>query len=340
MATFFKQVKKLGDILLEYELVSQAQLDTDLKVQRETGKRLGDVLVSINALTPTQLAEMLAIQFDFQFVQLDRYQVQPEAIKLIPKAVAERLSVIPLEIDADGTLVVTMADPLDLPSQDEIKMLTGHNLRVTISGRDDIKRNLHKLYDQTTNLEGVKALSEAAEAEAYTPLAATTIVAGPDDAPLIELVNDTISQAVREEASDIHIEAYERTCRIRFRVDGNLYVHLEYPPNLHPSVVSRIKIMSGMDITEKRRPQDGRILTVVNNKHIDLRVSSLPTMGSEKIVLRILDRDHAAVDLERLGFDDDDMKYINKFCEMPCGIMLATGPTGSGKSTTLYSMLR
>ena len=340
MATLFKQVKKFGDILREYDLVSQEQLDTALKLQKTTGKRLGDALVSINALTPTQLAEMLAIQFDFQFVQLDRYQVQPEAIKLIPKSVAERLSVVPLEIEEDGTLVVTMGDPLDLPSQDEIKMLTGHNLRVTISGRDDIKRNLHRLYDITTNLEGVKALSEATQVEAYTPLSATTTVAGPDDAPLIELVNDTISQAVREEASDIHIEAYEGTCRIRFRVDGSLYVHLEYPANLHPSVVSRIKIMSGMDISEKRKPQDGRILTVVDGKHIDLRVSSLPTMAGEKIVMRILDRDHAAVELEQLGFDDDDMKYINRFCEMPWGIMLATGPTGSGKSTTLYSMLK
>ena len=340
MATLFKQVKKFGDILREYDLVSQEQLEVALKLQKETGKRLGDVLVSINALTPTQLAEMLAIQFDFQFVQLDRYKVQAEAIKLIPKNVAERLSVVPLEIEEDGTLVVTMADPLDLPSQDEIKMLTGHNLRVTISGRDDIKRNLHRLYDLTTSMEGIKTLSEQTQAEAYTPLTATTTVAGPDDAPLIELVNDTISQAVREEASDIHIEAYEGTCRIRYRVDGNLYIHLEYPANLHPSVVSRIKIMSGMDISEKRKPQDGRILTVIDNKHIDLRVSSLPTMSGEKIVMRILDRDHASVELEQLGFDEDDMKYINRFCEMPWGIMLATGPTGSGKSTTLYSMLK
>ncbi len=291
-------------------------------------------------MTPTQLAEALALQFDLQYVQLDRHQVQPEAIKLIPKNVAERLSVIPLEIDEDGSLVVTMADPLNLPAQDELKMLTGHNLRVAISARDDIKRNLHHLYDMTTNLEGVKALSEQTQVEAYTPLSATTTVAGPDDAPLIELVNDTISQAVREEASDIHIEAYENTSRIRFRVDGNLYLHFEYPSNLHPSVVSRIKIMAGMDISEKRKPQDGRILTVVDNKHIDLRVSSLPTMGGEKIVMRILDRDHAAVELEELGFDDDDMRYINRFCDMPWGILLATGPTGSGKSTTLYSMLK
>ena len=340
MANLFKQARKFGDIVLEYELVTQEQLNNALKIQKSSNQRLGDILVSINAMTPTQLAEALALQFDLQYVQLDRHQVQPEAIKLIPKNVAERLSVIPLEIDEDGSLVVTMADPLNLPAQDELKMLTGHNLRVAISARDDIKRNLHHLYDMTTNLEGVKALSEQTQVEAYTPLSATTTVAGPDDAPLIELVNDTISQAVREEASDIHIEAYENTSRIRFRVDGNLYLHFEYPSNLHPSVVSRIKIMAGMDISEKRKPQDGRILTVVDNKHIDLRVSSLPTMGGEKIVMRILDRDHAAVELEELGFDDDDMRYINRFCDMPWGILLATGPTGSGKSTTLYSMLK
>ena len=176
--------------------------------------------------------------------------------------------------------------------------------------------------------------------DAYTPLAATTATASPDDAPLIELVNDMISQAVREGASDIHVESYEQMGRIRYRVDGALYIHFEYPSSLHPSVVSRIKIMSGMDIAEKRKPQDGRILTSIDNRHIDLRVSSLPTMSGEKIVLRVLDRDNSFVELEKLGLDDDDMKHIEEFCKTPWGIMLATGPTGSGKSTTLYSMLK
>ncbi|MBQ3693832.1 MAG: type II/IV secretion system protein, partial [Synergistaceae bacterium] len=143
-----------------------------------------------------------------------------------------------------------------------------------------------------------------------------------------------------ENASDIHVEAYEQMGRIRYRVDGALYIHFEYPASLHPSVVSRIKIMSGMDIAEKRKPQDGRILTSIDGRHIDLRVSSLPTMSGEKVVLRVLDRDNSFVELEKLGLDEDDMKHIEEFCKTPWGIMLATGPTGSGKSTTLYSMLK
>ena len=336
----FTQRKLFGEILREYDLVSQEQLDNALKIQKNSTKRLGEILVSINAMTLTQVAETLAVQLELQFIQLDRYQANADAIKLVPKTIAERLKLIPLQLDDDDTLLITMADPLDLPAQDEIKLLTGHNIRIATSGKDDITRNLQRIYDFSSTLAGAMVGAEAVGGDAYTTLSATTVVAGPDDAPLIELVNDMISQAVREDASDIHVEAYEQMSRIRFRVDGALYVHFEYPVSLHPSVVSRIKIMSGMDISERRKPQDGRILTVIDDRHIDLRVSSLPTMSGEKIVMRILDRDHAGVELEQLGFDEDDMKYINEFCEMPWGIMLATGPTGSGKSTTLYSMLK
>ena len=290
-------------------------------------------------MTPTQVAETLAVQLGLQFISLDRFQPNDEAIKLVPKHAAERLKLIPLSLDDDGTLLITMSDPLDLPAQDEVKLITGHDIRVATSGKDDITRNLSRMYDFSTNL--ASALTDTdTSGDVYTPLAATTATASADDAPLIELVNDMIQQAVREGASDVHVEAYEQMSRIRYRVDGQLYIHFEYPASLHPTVISRIKIMSGMDIAEKRRPQDGRILTTIDNRHIDLRVSSLPTMSGEKIVMRILDRDHSFVELEQLGFEDDDMKHIERFCTMPWGILLATGPTGSGKSTTLYSMLR
>ena len=335
----FTQRKRFGDVLRDYDLISQEQLDNALRIQKNSDKKLGEILVSINALTPTQVAEALAVQLGLQFVSLDRYQAQPEAVKLIPRNVAERLNVVPLQIDSENNLVVSMADPLDLPAQDEIKLLTGHEIRVASSGQDDITKNLHRIYDYSLNLEGALTGTNAT-AEAYTPLAATTAQVSPDDAPLIELVNNMIQDAVRENASDIHIESYEQMSRIRFRVDGVLYIHFEYPAVLHPSVVSRIKIISGMDISEKRKPQDGRILTVIDNKHIDLRVSSLPTMSGEKIVMRVLDRDTAQAEVEDLGFDNDDLQYINQFCNMPWGILLATGPTGSGKSTTLYAMLK
>ena len=336
---FFSQRKLFGEILREYDLVSEEQLENALNVQRNSDKRIGEILVSLNAMTQTQVAETLAVQLELQFISLDRYQPNDEAIKLVPKQVAERLKLIPLKFDDDGTLLITMSDPLDLPAQDEIKMITGKDLRIATSGKDDITRNLSRMYDLSTSLAGALTETEAVQ-DAYTPLAATTAMAGEDDAPLIALVNDTIQQAVQEGASDIHIESYEQMSRIRYRVDGQLYVHFEYPANLHPTVISRIKIMSGMDIAEKRRPQDGRILTLIDNRHIDLRVSTLPTMSGEKIVMRILDRDNSFVELEQLGFDDDDMVHIERFCTMPWGILLATGPTGSGKSTTLYSMLR
>lgn len=335
---FFTQRKRFGEILREYNLVSQEQLDNALKIQKTSNRRIGEILVSLNAITLTQVAETLAVQLELQFISLDRYQAQPNAIKLVPKNIAERLKIIPLAVDDDNTLLITMSDPLDLPAQDEIKLITGHNIRIATSGRDDVDRNLSRIYDFSTSLEG--ALTETETTDAYTPLAATTAMANPEDAPLIELVNDMISQAVKENASDIHVEAYEQMSRIRYRVDGQLYVHFEYPASLHPTVVSRIKIMSGMDIAEKRRPQDGRILTIIDNRHIDLRVSSLPTMSGEKMVMRILDRDNSFVELEKLGFDEDDLQHIERFCEMPWGILLATGPTGSGKSTTLYSMLK
>ena len=336
----FTQRKKFGEILREYDLVTQEQLDNALRIQMSSDKRLGEILVSLNALTSTQVAEALAVQLEMQFISLERHQPQTDAVDLIPRNTAERLHLVPIQLDPDGTLLISMSDPLDLPAQDEIRMLTGREIRVATSGADDIKRNLARIYDYSQNISNALTGTDAAAEEAFTPLAATTAQVSPDDAPLIELVNDMIQQAVREGASDIHVEAYEQMCRIRFRVDGALYIHFEYPAALHPSVVSRIKIMSSMDISEKRKPQDGRILTVIDGKHIDLRVSSLPTMGGEKIVMRILDRDNSSVELEQLGFDEDDMKYIEEFCKTPWGILLSTGPTGSGKSTTLYSMLR
>lgn len=336
---FLTQRTRLGDILLQYGLVNKEQLTEAIKIQETSDKRLGEILIDLKALTSTQVAEALAVQLELPFIQLDRYQVQPDAIKLLPRSAAERLNVIPLKIDEEGSLLVAMADPLDLPAQDEIRMVTGLELRPACSGVEDIQRNIPRIYELQTNLASALTANEGIT-DVFTPLAATTAQVNPDDAPLVELVNELIQQAVRENASDIHIEAYEKMSRIRFRVDGSLYSAFDYPVTLHPTIVARIKIIAGMDIAEKRRPQDGRILTLIDGRHIDLRVSSLPTMNGEKIVLRILDRDNSFDELDSLGFDSEDIMIIDHFCEMPWGILLATGPTGSGKSTTLYSMLK
>ena len=331
---------RLGDLLVESGAITQAQLMDALAKQKGSGKKLGEILISTGAITQTHLAEALASQLRLPFFRLNAYHPTPAAIRLLPRQMAERLNVIPLMIDDNGVLQITMADPLDLYAQDEIRMKTGHEIKIGVSTQADINRNISRLYALQSNLESAMGQVTTTVKDLFTPLTLSSISSRTDDAPLIKLVNDLIQQAVREGASDIHIEVFESTARVRFRVDGVLYTAFDYPVNIHPSVVSRIKIISGMDIAEKRRPQDGRILTRIDNRRIDLRVSSLPTMSGEKIVLRILDQDNSFIDLESLGLESEDARKIQMFCDTPWGILLVTGPTGSGKSTTLYSMLK
>ena len=327
---------KLGDILVQAGAIDESQLVRALQIQRGSEKKLGEVLVSEKFISETRLAEALSTQLKMPLFTLTRYRPMPEAIRLVPRAVAERLSLIPLSIMEDDLLLVAMSNPLDLLGQDEVRMLTGRNLKVGIATTSDINQNLDRLYNLQNNLE------EAIE-EVDTDLGQDLELdfdAASDEAPVIQLVSNLLQQAVREGASDIHVEVYEKMARVRFRVDGQLYSAFDYPVALHPSVSARLKIMSGMDIAEKRKPQDGRILIRVDGRRIDLRVSVLPTMNGEKVVLRILDQESSAVGLDRLGLEADDMDKIDLFCGMPWGIMLVTGPTGSGKSTTLYSMLQ
>ena len=327
---------KLGDILVQAGVLDGAQLDRALTLQRGSGKKLGEILVSERFITEVRLAEALSTQLKLPLFTLTRYRPMPEAIRLVPRAVAQRLGLIPLSIVDGELLLVAMSNPLDLLAQDEVRMLTGRNLKVGIATASDILQNLDRLYDLQSNLE--EAIVEVDVGQEGSK--ELDFDADEDDAPVIQLVSNLLQQAVREGASDIHVEVYEKSARVRFRVDGQLYSAFEYPVGLHPSVSARLKIMSGMDISEKRKPQDGRILIRVDGRRIDLRVSVLPTMNGEKVVLRILDQESSSVGLDRLGLEADDMEKIDLFCSMPWGIMLVTGPTGSGKSTTLYSMLQ
>ena len=327
---------RLGDVLIQAGAITKEQLAQALQLQKTTGKRLGEIFISEGIISDTRLAEALSTQLRLPLFSLTRYHPMPEAIKMVPRAVAERLSLIPLTIVDDGLLLITMSNPLDLLAQDEIRMLTGRNLKIGISTHEEIAKNLDRLYNLQNNLEeAIVEIDPDTEINKELDVTAST-----EDAPVIQLVGNLLQQAVREGASDIHVEAYEKSARVRFRVDGQLYTAFEYPVSLHPSVASRIKIMSGMDIAERRKPQDGRILIRVDGRRIDLRASILPTMNGEKAVLRILDQESSNVGLDRLGLEPDDMEKIQMFCEMPWGIMLVTGPTGSGKSTTLYSMLQ
>jgi type IV pilus assembly protein PilB len=325
---------KLGDILVQAGVITDMQLAEALKKQKYTGKRIGEILVNEGIITDVKLAEALSTQLKLPMFTLTRYRPMSEAIKSVPRSVSERLQLIPLSIVEGGLLLIVMANPLDLLAQDEIRMLTGRDLKVGITTLSEIQNNLDRLYSLQGNLE-------EAIIEMYTEsdIAQETTESGADDAPVIQLVSNVLNQGVREGASDIHVEPYEKSARIRYRVDGALYTAFDYPVALHPAVSARMKIMAGMDIAERRKPQDGRILLKVSGRRIDLRVSSLPTMNGEKMVLRILDQESSAVGLERLGLEADDMEKIDIFCGTPWGIMLVTGPTGSGKSTTLYSIL-
>lgn len=329
---------RLGDLLVESGAITPEQLEKALAEQKSNGLRLGETLVKNGSLTEGKLLDALSALLKLQIYSLSRYRPMPEALRMIPENVARRLHVIPLSVEDGKTLLVAMSDPLDIIAQDEIRMLTGMEIKVGLASPSEIDRNLERLYSIQESMEDA-SLELMDTAAGDLDLTQAMGDANPDDAPVIQLVNQVIEQAVREGASDIHIEPFEKSTRVRYRIDGQLFNAFDFPKHLHPSVSSRMKIMSAMDISEKRRPQDGRILIKVLGRRVDLRVSSLPTIYGEKIVIRILDQGNAMVGLTKLGLDADDKMLVDRVCNAPYGIVLVTGPTGSGKSTTLYSVL-
>ena len=330
----------IGDILTEAGIITSEQLDDALKEQDRTHKRLGEILIEREWLTERQLAEALSAQLQLPMISLARYRPMTEALSVVPMAVAERLEIVPLSVLEGNRLRVAIAEPLNLLTIDELRVLTGMDVELTLAVPSEIRREIPNFYKVMGSLKNamVEVVDESS-GSIELDLSRIQSDASADDAPVIQLVNGVLEQAALEGASDIHIEPFERLTRVRYRVDGLCFDSLDFPANLHPAVSSRIKIMGNMDITERRKPQDGRILIKVLDRRIDLRVSSLPTIYGEKIVLRLLDQENAMVGLPKLGFDEEEMKIINKVINKPYGILLVTGPTGSGKSTSLYSVL-
>jgi len=330
----------IGDILLEAGVITQEQLEAGLKEQKSSKKRLGEILIDKEWMTERQLAEALSAQLQIPMISLARYRPMTEALSVVPQVVAQRLEIVPLSVLEGNRLRIAIAEPLNLLALDELRVLTGMDIELTIAVPSEIAReipNFYKVMDSLQNamVEVVTDGSGSIELD----LSKIQNDASADDAPVIQLVNGVLEQAALEGASDIHIEPFERLTRVRYRVDGLCFDSLDFPANLHPAVSSRIKIMGNMDITERRKPQDGRILIKVLDRRIDLRVSSLPTIYGEKIVMRLLDQENAMVGLQKLGLDDDELKILSTTMKKPYGILLVTGPTGSGKSTTLYSVL-
>ncbi|MBE2917523.1 Flp pilus assembly complex ATPase component TadA [Anoxybacillus flavithermus] len=322
--------KRLGDLLIEAGLITREQLEETLK-EKAPGQKLGDALLQRGYITEQQLIEVLEFQLGIPHVSLYRYPIDPKLMNLVPKEFAKRNMLIPLKQEGDR-LFVAMADPMDFFAIDDLRLSTGFHIEVAIASKDDILRAINKYYDIDDTVEEFLNIVPQQE-----PREQENIVE--DDSPIVKLVNQILQMAVEQRASDIHIDPQETKVVIRYRIDGILRTERALPKHMQGMLTARIKILANMDITEHRVPQDGRIKMNIDFHPVDLRVSTLPTIYGEKIVMRVLDLGAALNDLNKLGFNKVNLQRFIQLIEQPTGIVLITGPTGSGKSSTLYAAL-
>ena len=328
---------RLGDILVQNGIISEEQLHKALILQKDSGQKLGAVLMSQDWITEEQLFKILEQQYDIPYLDLNATYIDPKVPKLISETLARKHNVLPISLDKN-VLKVAMSDPLDIIARDDIRIITGLDIDPVISPTLDITRAINRYYDSSEMAE--RAVEEFKSQGGIREDITEQEDADVTNAPMVRLVNDIISRAVKTKASDIHIEPFERNVRIRFRVDGELREVMTPEKTTHGAIVTRIKIMGKMNISEKRIPQDGRVETIIEGLPIDMRISVLPTVYGEKVVIRLLDRSSLVVHKEDLGFTEHNLERLNRIMKVPEGIVLVTGPTGSGKTTTLYSMLK
>lgn len=332
--------KKIGELLVDVGVISQQQLKYALQLQRLTGKKIGELMIEQGMVEEKDIIEVLKNQMDIVYIELDKEYIDPEVPRLIPEALARRHVLLPIK-NEDGLLHVVMADPLNLVAIDDVQIATGLRIEPLISTSQDILNAIDRLYRKQNTEEAMEEFKKQYENELENikDLDEETINKI-NNAPLVRLVNSIIKQAIILKASDIHIEPFEKLLRIRFRIDGDLHEILTPEKTSHPAIVTRIKIMGKMDIAEKRLPQDGRVEMIIDNRQVDLRISVLPTAYGEKVVIRLLDRGNFLISKDQLGFSKYDMEVFENIIRNPNGIILVTGPTGSGKSTTLYAILQ
>jgi type IV pilus assembly protein PilB len=331
--------KKIGDILIEKGLVSREQLAEALKKQRASGHKVGQILVENGLITEDQLIETISERLEIPKISLESIVIDPLVVGLIPVEVARRYCLIPA-FRIGNVLTVAMADPLNIIAIEELKYLTKCDIKRVITSHSKINAAIDQYYSVADSLSGVIGTYSETHVESPVGEKPRSLSIQEDDAPVIKLVNLLISQAVKARASDIHIEPDEGQVRIRYRVNGVMKEEAAPPKKLQSEIVSRIKVAANMDVSEKRLPQDGRLIVTVDDADIDLRVSTLPTIHGEKVVIRILDRRVISMSLDELGFSDDMLELWKKLIQTREGLILCTGPTSSGKTTTLYSALR
>ncbi len=341
---------RLGELLIKEGLINEAQLEKAISVQRQEGGRLGEILIKLGMVKEDQMVSVLGKQLNVPYFSLGTGMLKPAIDqgldRLVPHEFALKNSTIPLSRTL-RSLTVAMSDPLDLILIDNLSRLTNCEINPVIATRSDIAKAIEDFYGKSAMLkEAVESSYDVSRAELAEgsgeggeELSLDRLVASAEEAPVVKLVDLIIRQAIDERASDIHIEPFKDKISLRYRIDGKLY---EIPPpakHLHMPIISRIKILSKLDIAEKRLPQDGAFLVKIGERPIDIRVSSVPTIYGEKIVMRLLDRSEVVLDLNRLGFDPKQLEPIRKAISAPYGLIFLTGPTGSGKTTTLYAIL-
>jgi type IV pilus assembly protein PilB len=342
---------RLGEILIKESLITSEQLEQALEHQKKNGGRLGSCLMKLGFVSDDEITQVLSRQYGVPSINLKFYEVEPTVIKLIPQETAIRYQVVPLS-RVGATLTIAMTDPTNVFAMDDIKFMTGFNVEPVVASETDINQAIQKFYGDVSSVEELSKVMKDLTGEDAPDLEITNdeeqldaaaLERAAEEAPIIKLVNLIMTDAVKRGASDIHVEPYEKELRVRLRIDGILTNVMSPPLKLKDAITSRIKIMAKLDISEKRLPQDGRIMIKFHRegrkRELDFRVSTVPTIFGEKIVLRLLDKENLRLDMTKLGFEQASLDRFEKAILRPYGMVLVTGPTGSGKTNTLYSSI-
>lgn len=343
MAMGFGRKKRLGDLLVDAGVITQDQLAEALRIQKteKTGDRLGEVLIDLNFTNEKQIMKALREQLKIESIDLSTIRIPEDVTKLLEESVLRKYSLVPFAFNEKNPnlLKVAMSDPLDIRAMDDISIITGLQIDRYVATPSDIAATIDRYYGNAEALRVAEQYTREREEQEKAKAAEAAEESNVQDAPIVKLLGQIIDQAVHKRASDIHIEPMENQVRIRFRVDGVLHEAMRHDISLHPALIARIKIVSGLDISEKRRPQDGRATSIVDRQEYDIRVSILPTVYGEKVVMRLAQKKALTMDKRDLGFPDEALAKFDHILSHPNGLILVTGPTGSGKSTTLYTAL-
>jgi type IV pilus assembly protein PilB len=333
---------RIGELLVQKSLLSSEQLHKAHDEAKSTGTRIGLQLTKLGLIEENDLAEFVSSQYGVPSIDLNEFEIDESVIKLIPEDVAIKHCIIPVN-RAGSTLIIATSDPSNIFAIDDVKFLTSYDVEVVVAVEEAIRRAIDKYYDSSSSLEDVMSDFDDTDYEVVgdeAQLDVAELEKATEDAPVVKLVNLVLTDAIKKTASDIHIEPYEHDFRVRYRIDGALYEVMRPPKKLRNALTSRVKIMADLDIAERRLPQDGRIkLKLGRSQEMDYRVSCLPTLFGEKLVLRLLDKSNLQLDMTKLGFEEKQLGNFKHTIHQPYGMVLVTGPTGSGKTTTLYSAL-